>query len=76
YMNDPTHFPMQTYLRTVVTMPDLRNVTLEDLENLKNLSERTVKASQILVGALPVLITYPFLQRYFVKGMVIGSVKG
>lgn len=76
YMNDPKHFPMQTYLRTVVTMPDLRNVTLEDLENLKNLSERTVKASQILVGALPVLITYPFLQRYFVKGMVIGSVKG
>ncbi|WP_337099925.1 carbohydrate ABC transporter permease [Paenibacillus sp. YIM B09110] len=76
YMNDPMHFPMQTYLRTVVTMPDLRNVTLEDLENLKNLSERTVKASQILVGALPVLITYPFLQRYFVKGMVIGSVKG
>lgn len=57
-------------------MPDLRNVTLEDLENLKNLSERTVKASQILIGALPVLIAYPFLQRYFVKGMVIGSVKG
>lgn len=76
YMNDPSHFPLQTYLRTVVTMPDLTNITLDDMENLKNLSERTVKASQILIGALPVLLTYPFLQRYFVKGMVIGSVKG
>jgi putative aldouronate transport system permease protein len=67
---------IRSIFRCKRTMPDLRNVTLEDLQNLKNLSERTVKASQILVGALPVLLTYPFLQRYFVKGMVIGSVKG
>lgn len=76
YMNNPSHYPLQSYLRTVVTMPDLRNVTLEDMKNLQNLSERTVKAAQILVGALPVLVVYPFLQKYFVKGIMIGSVKG
>jgi putative aldouronate transport system permease protein len=76
FMNDPGNYPLQSFLRTVVTMPDLKNITLEDLDNLKNLSERTVRAAQILVGALPVLIAYPFLQKYFVKGMVIGSVKG
>jgi putative aldouronate transport system permease protein len=42
---------------------------------LANLSQRTIRASQIFIGALPILLVYPFLQRYFVKGIVIGAVK-
>jgi putative aldouronate transport system permease protein len=40
------------------------------------LSQRTIITAQIFIGALPVLAVYPFLQKYFVKGMTIGSVKG
>lgn len=40
------------------------------------MSDRTVKCAQIFLASIPMLILYPFLQRYFVKGLVLGSVKG
>ena len=46
-----------------------------DPEDLKMLSERTVRASQVFIGTAPILLVYPFLQRYFVKGIVLGAVK-
>ncbi len=42
---------------------------------LKSISNRSVKAAQIFLGALPILLVYPFLQKYFMKGIVLGSVK-
>ena len=39
------------------------------------MSERTIKAAQVFIGALPILLVYPFLQKYFVKGIVMGAVK-
>jgi putative aldouronate transport system permease protein len=48
----------------------------EEWKNLMQISDRTVKSAQIFMGALPILMVYPFLQRYFVKGIVLGSVKG
>ena len=38
-------------------------------------NDRTAKAAQIFLGALPILLVYPFLQRFFMKGIVLGSVK-
>jgi putative aldouronate transport system permease protein len=40
------------------------------------INARTGRAAQVFVSAIPVMAIYPFLQKYFVKGMVIGSVKG
>ena len=46
------------------------------MELFANVSDRTVKAAQVFLGMIPVLLVYPFLQRYFTKGLVLGSVKG
>lgn len=74
YMNSPDHYPLQSYLQTVVINRDL-SLTATDLKSLAEVSDRTAKAAQIFLGALPILLVYPFLQRFFMKGIVLGSVK-
>ncbi len=76
YMNRPEHYPLQSYLQTVVIQRDLSLVGDDEWKDLMEVSDRTVKAAQIFLGALPILSVYPFLQRYFVKGIVLGSIKG
>ena len=76
YMNDPNKYPLMTYLQTAVISIDYDNLTAEEIEKLSLLGDRTYKAAQLFLGALPVLIAYPFFQKYFTKGLVLGSVKG
>jgi len=75
FMNSPMNYPLQSYLQTVVIQQDLSANTNVDLDSLAEISDRTAKAAQIFLGALPILLVYPFLQRFFVKGIVLGSVK-
>lgn len=75
-MKVPEHFPLSTYMQTILVHIDLTSMSGKDFEVLKDVSDRTAKASQIFLGALPIILAYPFLQRYFVKGIVLGSVKG
>jgi len=75
-MNRPEHYPLQSYLQTVVIMQDLSSMTLDDAQMLSEISDRTTKTAQIFLAAFPVLLVYPFLQKYFIKGIVAGSVKG
>ncbi len=72
YMKDQTNYPLASLIQTLVVQQDFRML---NQESIANLSERTLKASQIFVGALPILLVYPFLQRFFVKGIVLGAVK-
>jgi len=74
YMTEMKKYPLSTFLQTVIVQQDMSQLNL-DPADLEILSNRTVKASQIFIGALPILLVYPFLQRYFVKGIVMGSVK-
>ncbi|CAI6061156.1 carbohydrate ABC transporter permease [Cohnella sp. JJ-181] len=76
YMNSPQHYPLSSYLQTVIVNRDLNSLNLsQDMQVLRDLSDRTVKAAQIFLGALPILAVYPFLQRFFMTGIVMGSVK-
>lgn len=78
-MNSPHKYPLQSYLQTVVVSRDLTvisHATIEELAMLAAISDRTAKAAQIFIAVLPILCVYPFLQKYFVKGIVLGSVKG
>lgn len=74
YLNDADKYPLSTFLQTVIVQEDLSQMNVDPSE-MKNLSERTSKSAQIFIGALPILLVYPFLQKYFVKGIVLGSVK-
>ncbi len=75
YMNSPEKYPLQTYLSTLVTAINVKSITIENMAALQNLSERTLRTAQIFLGALPIMVVYPFLQKYFVKGITVGSVK-
>ncbi|GLX68445.1 carbohydrate ABC transporter permease [Paenibacillus glycanilyticus] len=78
YMNRPEHYPLSTYLQSLLKFDSMNqtNMSLEDAKIQQFVSNRTARASQIFVSALPILLIYPFFQRYFVKGLVVGSVKG
>jgi putative aldouronate transport system permease protein len=51
-------------------------LTPEQLEALQNIGGKNLQAAQIFLGMLPITLVYPFLQRYFIKGITVGSVKG
>jgi len=77
YMNSPDKYPLQTYLSTLITAinSQMSSMSPEQLRAMENLSEKTLRTAQIFLGALPIMLVYPFLQKYFVKGMTVGSVK-
>ena len=79
YMNTPDKYPLQTYLATLL-MESKNNVetlmTPEQLARMEQISEKTNEAAQIFLAALPIMCVYPFLQKYYIKGIVVGSVKG
>ncbi len=74
YMTDTANYPMQTYLRSVVVELDLTNVGI-DPRDLQRLSDRAIRGAQIIVATVPILVVYPFLQRYFISGIRLGAVK-
>jgi len=77
-MNRPENYPLQSYLQTIVVQQTITPgsmLSTEDWRILQIVSDRTVKTAQIFLGALPILVVYPFLQKYFMKGIVLGSLK-
>lgn len=75
YMNRPENYPLQSYLSTLITSLNVQMISTDDLSNLKEMGSKTLRTAQIFMGILPILVVYPFLQGYFVKGITIGSVK-
>ena len=82
YMNRIENYPLQTYLRTIIVNPEtfFRNAaafTTTDIERfLGRINARTTSAAQLFLATVPILMIYPFLQKYFTTGLVLGSVKG
>ncbi|TBL74598.1 carbohydrate ABC transporter permease [Paenibacillus thalictri] len=72
YLNDATKWPLQVFLRQMM------NEANNSLENMTTEFQYSpaVKMAAIVLTALPLLVVYPFLQKYFNKGMLMGSVKG
>lgn len=79
YISDRDKFPLQLVLRSILTknqVPDNMIQADMDLMAQRQYLAEMIKYALIIVSSLPVLVLYPFLQKYFVKGVMIGSVKG
>lgn len=74
-MDSPEKYPLSTYLQSLIIKPDFSKISMIQAKHMSEISDRTTKAAQIILGSLPILLIYPFLQKYFVKGIVVGSVK-
>ena len=74
YMSDTKNYPLASFLQVIVVQGNQQDLAL-DPSSAAAMSERTIKAAQVFIGALPILLVYPFLQKYFVKGIVMGAVK-
>lgn len=74
YMSDTKNYPLASFLQVIVVQGNQQDLAL-DPTSAAAMSERTIKAAQVFIGALPILMVYPFLQKYFVKGIVMGAVK-
>jgi len=74
YLRSADQWPLATLLQTIVVVQDFSKTGINP-EQLEMLSNRSVKAAQIFIAMLPILAVYPLLQRYFVKGIVLGAVK-
>ncbi|HEX3078145.1 MAG TPA: carbohydrate ABC transporter permease [Lachnospiraceae bacterium] len=76
YITKTSNYPLQTYIRQISAAFDLSQVSdIEKLKQYLSVSSRTLNAAKIVVSTIPLLIIYPFLQKYFVTGMVLGAVK-
>lgn len=78
YMNDTAKYPLQSYLQTLLqSFETLMQKSGTDYTLLLSMmNARTGRAAQLFLGAIPIMMVYPFLQKYFTKGLVMGSVKG
>lgn len=78
YLTDRSKFPLQLILREILIQSNVGDMTSQVDESMIKymLSVEGIKYAVIIVANLPVLILYPFLQKYFVKGVMIGSLKG
>ncbi|MCI8799127.1 carbohydrate ABC transporter permease [Acetatifactor muris] len=76
YINDESLYTIQVRLRQLIQASQVSTM-LEDIPEMKaDLIAETVKASCLVFSMIPVMVIYPWLQKYFVKGVMIGSVKG
>lgn len=77
YINSPEKLPLQSYIQslTVDTSARYANMTYDQILRQQEMSSLTFNSAKIVVSMLPILLIYPFLQKYFVTGIVMGAVK-
>lgn len=82
YISSPANKPLQLYLYEMIynamqVLNEGANAqSVVSIESAMNLTPDSIRAATIVVSTVPILVVYPFLQRFFIKGMVVGSVKG
>lgn len=78
YINSLTKLPLQTYIQSLATSINtdmMASMTPEEIQEMLEVSSLTFNSAKVVVSMIPILLIYPFLQKYFVTGMVVGAVK-
>jgi len=80
YMTDIKNYPLMTYIQSLsvniaAALQNASGLSTEQLQSLLSVSNRNLNAAKIVVAIIPLLVIYPFLQKYFVQGIVVGAVK-
>lgn len=76
YINDTALKTLQLYLQDVVMDASAANAVNKSVDDLMNMSPEGIRAATVVASTVPILFVYPFLQKFFIKGVLIGSVKG
>ncbi|MDR0921479.1 MAG: carbohydrate ABC transporter permease [Lactobacillales bacterium] len=81
YLSEKSMYPLQMVLREILVLQDLSSnqmtsSSMADMLFSKQQLVQVIKYGVMLVSTLPIIVVYPFLQRYFVKGVMVGSLKG
>jgi len=73
--NKQSSYPLQTYIQQLVVSLDLSTMNTEQIKLTTQLNNKSLNAAKIFIAMVPVLMIYPFLQRYFITGITLGAVK-
>jgi len=73
-MNRPQNYPLLTYVQQLV-IAGRTELTSVDKQMIARISDTTLNSAKLAIAIIPVMLVYPFLQRYFVHGVMLGSVK-
>jgi putative aldouronate transport system permease protein len=77
FLNDHQKWPLQVILREIVMLSQMAAGDMSAMDpNFVEPPDQSVKMAVIVVGTLPILLVYPFLQKHFAKGVLLGSIKG
>ncbi|MDY3919958.1 MAG: carbohydrate ABC transporter permease [Candidatus Limivivens sp.] len=78
YNNYVENYPLQTYLQSLITSAQNLNLLQSDIKDMamrQMITGRNLSAAQIFISIVPIMLVYPWLQKYFTTGLVMGSVK-
>ena len=75
YLSRERLYPLQIFLRKILLMYEANDLMLDLQIDARDIS-RTIRYATIMISTLPIICVYPFLQKYFVKGVMIGAIKG
>lgn len=76
YMTDRVKYPLQLFLREILIINNTQDMAVE-VDSLERAGvDRIIQYATIMVATVPILVLYPFLQKYFTKGVLVGGVKG
>ena len=76
-MNKMEKYPLMSYLQVLLHLSkNLEKLSEKEIEELLKVNLRTFNAAQLIIAMLPMLLAYPFFQRFFITGLTLGGVKG
>jgi len=77
YLRDADKYPLQLVLRQIVLQNQILDLQgIEGAEDASRMTGESIKYAVVMVATIPILCVYPFVQKYFVKGVMVGSIKG